>query len=42
MSGLITPFLLASAVQAITPILLAALAGAISGQAGVFNMALEG
>jgi len=42
MGELITPFLVASAVQAITPILLAALAGAISGQAGVFNMALEG
>jgi general nucleoside transport system permease protein len=42
MSGRITPFLVASAVQAITPILLAGLAGAISGQAGVFNMALEG
>ena len=42
MSSLITPFLVASAVQAITPILLAALAGAVSGQAGVFNMALEG
>jgi simple sugar transport system permease protein len=42
MTNLITPFLVASAVQAITPILLAALAGAISGQAGVFNMALEG
>lgn len=42
MSELITPFLVASAVQAITPILYAALAGAISGQAGVFNMALEG
>ena len=42
MSELITPFLVASAVQAITPILLAALAGVISGRAGVFNMALEG
>src|SRR5579872_3595851 len=42
MTDLITPFLVASAVQAITPILLAALAGSISGQAGVFNMALEG
>jgi ABC-type uncharacterized transport system permease subunit len=42
MSELITPFLVASAVQAITPILYAGLAGAISGQAGVFNMALEG
>jgi simple sugar transport system permease protein len=40
--SVITPFLVASAVQAITPILLAALAGSISGQAGVFNMALEG
>jgi simple sugar transport system permease protein len=42
MGALLTPFLFASAVQAITPILLAALAGAISGQAGIFNMALEG
>ncbi|HXT08919.1 MAG TPA: ABC transporter permease [Roseiarcus sp.] len=42
MSGLITPFLMQSAVQAITPILLAALAGVICGRAGVFNLALEG
>jgi len=41
-SGLITPFLMQSAVQAITPILLAALAGVICGRAGVFNLALEG
>lgn len=38
----ITPFLVGSAVQAITPILLAALAGTICGRVGVFNMALEG
>lgn len=39
---LITPFLMQSAVQAITPILLAALAGVLCGRVGVFNMALEG
>jgi simple sugar transport system permease protein len=38
----ITPFLMQSAVQAITPILLAALAGVLCGRVGVFNMALEG
>ncbi|MDA8251405.1 MAG: ABC transporter permease [Rhodospirillales bacterium] len=42
MSGFVSPFLVHSAVQAITPILLAALAGALCGQAGVFNIALEG
>ena len=42
MSNLFTPFLFQSAVQAITPILLAALAGALCGQAGLFNLALEG
>ena len=42
MSGLITPFLMQSAVQAITPILLAALAGVLCGRVGIFNMALEG
>jgi general nucleoside transport system permease protein len=42
MSGLITPFLMQSAVQAITPILLASLAGVLCGRVGVFNMALEG
>ena len=31
-----------SAVQAITPILLASLAGVLCGRVGVFNMALEG
>jgi general nucleoside transport system permease protein len=38
----LTPFLMQSAVQAITPILLAALAGVLCGRVGVFNMALEG
>jgi general nucleoside transport system permease protein len=42
MSALFTPFLFQSAVQAITPILLAALAGALCGRVGVFNLALEG
>jgi ABC-type uncharacterized transport system permease subunit len=42
MSGLITPFLMQSAVQAITPILLASLAGVLCARVGVFNMALEG
>jgi ABC-type uncharacterized transport system permease subunit len=42
MSGLITPFLVQSAVQAITPILLASLAGVLCARVGVFNMALEG
>jgi ABC-type uncharacterized transport system permease subunit len=42
MSMFITPFLMQSAVQAITPILLAALAGVICGRVGVFNMAMEG
>ena len=37
-----TPFLFQSAAQAITPILLAAVAGVICGQVGVFNLALEG
>jgi simple sugar transport system permease protein len=41
-SGLITPFLMQSAVQAITPILLASLAGVLCGRVGVFNLALEG
>jgi ABC-type uncharacterized transport system permease subunit len=39
---IITPFLMQSAVQAITPVLLAALAGVLCGRVGVFNMALEG
>ena len=39
---MISPFLVHSAVQAVTPILLAALAGVLCGQAGVFNIALEG
>ena len=42
MSGLFTPFLFQSAVQAITPILLASLAGVLCGRVGVFNLALEG
>jgi simple sugar transport system permease protein len=42
MGDIITPFLMQSAVQAITPILLAALAGVLCGRVGVFNMALEG
>ncbi len=42
MSGLFTPFLFRSAVQAITPILLASLAGTLCGRVGVFNLALEG
>ncbi len=40
--SVLSPFLVHSAVQAITPILLAALAGVLCGQAGVFNIALEG
>jgi simple sugar transport system permease protein len=40
--SLFTPFLFQSAAQAITPILLAALAGALCGRVGVFNLALEG
>jgi general nucleoside transport system permease protein len=41
-TSLLSPFLFQSAVQAITPILLASLAGCICGRAGVFNIALEG
>jgi simple sugar transport system permease protein len=41
-SDFLTPFLMQSAVQAITPILLAALAGVLCGRVGVFNMAMEG
>ena len=40
--SLFTPFLFQSAAQAITPILLAAVAGVICWRAGVFNLALEG
>ena len=42
MMGFITPALVNSAVQAMTPILLAALAGVLCGRVGVFNMAMEG
>jgi ABC-type uncharacterized transport system permease subunit len=42
MSGIFTPFLFQSAVQAITPILLASLAGVLCARVGVFNLALEG
>ena len=42
MTDFLTPFLMQSAVQAITPILLASLAGVLCGRVGVFNMALEG
>jgi general nucleoside transport system permease protein len=41
-ASLLSPFLFQSAAQAITPILLAALAGVLCGRAGVFNLALEG
>jgi simple sugar transport system permease protein len=40
--SLFSPFLLQSTAQAITPILLAALAGVLCGRVGVFNLALEG
>jgi len=40
--SLLTPYLFQSAAQAITPILLAALAGGLCGRVGVFNLALEG
>jgi len=42
MIGLFTPFLFQAAVQSITPILLASLAGVLCGRVGVFNLALEG
>ena len=42
MSAIFTPFVFQSAVQAITPILLASLAGVLCGRVGVFNLALEG
>jgi general nucleoside transport system permease protein len=42
MESVLTPFLFQSAVQAITPILLAATAGVLCGRVGVFNLALEG
>ncbi|MBY3307651.1 ABC transporter permease [Rhizobium laguerreae] len=42
MTDIISPFLVFSAIQAATPLLLAALAGLLCSRAGVFNMALEG
>ena len=42
MMSFITPALVNSAVQAITPVLLATLAGVLCAQAGVFNIAMEG
>jgi simple sugar transport system permease protein len=42
MMSFITPALVNSAVQAITPILLATLAGVLCGRAGVLNIAMEG
>lgn len=42
MMDFVTPFLMQSAVQDITPILLASLAGVLCGRVGVFNMSLEG
>ena len=42
MMSFITPALVNSAVQAMTPILLATLAGVLCGRVGVFNMAMEG
>ncbi|MFT4182532.1 MAG: ABC transporter permease [Rhizobium sp.] len=42
MSGFFNPFLIQSAIQAMTPILLAALAGVLCARVGIFNMALEG
>jgi len=41
MNVIFTPFLFQSAMQAITPILLASLAGVLCGRVGVFNLALE-
>ena len=42
MMSFITPSLVNSAVHAMTPILLATLAGVLCGRVGVFNMAMEG
>lgn len=42
MIDLISPFLIYSAIQAATPLLLAAMAGVFCSRVGVFNMALEG
>jgi general nucleoside transport system permease protein len=42
MMSLITPSLVNSAIHAMTPILLATLAGVLCGRVGVFNMAMEG
>jgi general nucleoside transport system permease protein len=42
MTNFFSPFFVQSAIQAMTPILLAALAGVLCARVGVFNMALEG
>lgn len=42
MMDLVSPFMVNSSVQAMTPILLAALAGVLCGRVGVFNIAMEG
>lgn len=42
MMGFLTPFFVQSVVQAMTPLLLAALAGVLCSRVGIFNLALEG
>lgn len=42
MNSILNPFLIAGTIDSSTPLILAALAGAICGRVGVFNMALEG
>ena len=42
MTDLISPFLIYSAIQAATPLLLAAMGGLLCSRVGVFNMAMEG